>query len=135
MTTFFKDIDAALDARLNTMVGLPSVAWPNKKFEPTLETLYLRPTNLQGETVPVTNEDMTVGVYQIDVFAESGNGNATVVAMADTITDHFKHGTEMVSNSIIVESKTVKINNINNDDNGWIHLAVEVEYFSFTARR
>jgi len=137
--SFFLDISAALDIRLNAMSGLPAVAWENKKFTPAVGTIYIRPTLLTGDSIPQTvgstGRDLNIGIYQIDVFGEAGQGKNEVITMADTIADHFKHGTQMTYNGSTVEVKTVSQRQAVNNTDGWYQAIVEITYFSFTARR
>ena len=135
----FLDISAALDAHLNTMVGLPPVAWENRSYTPVVGTLYVRPTNLQGVTVASSQsaskgQDVTIGVYQIDVFAEAGEGKNDAVTMADTIADQFKMDTELTYNSRLVRVASVSRGAANTDD-GWYQIPVEVVYNAYSARR
>lgn len=134
-STSFLDISAALDEHLNLMVGVPPVAWPNHKYEPVEDTLYLRPTNLQGETIPVTDRDQTTGIYQIDIFSPSGEGKNEAVVMSDTVADRFKQNITFTYGGVTVEVKSVSRATISNNENGWSHLMIEVEYYSFTVRR
>ena len=46
MATFFNDIQAALDNRLNGLSGSYSIAWPNIPFEPQAGSTFLRPNFL-----------------------------------------------------------------------------------------
>jgi len=135
MSTHFLDLSAALDARLDAMVGKPPIAWENKKYEPVNGTLYIRPTNLQGETVAMTERDKTVGIYQVDIFSPSGAGKNEALVMSDLIADQFKPGTLMTYNSKTVEAQKASRAVISNDDNGWVHIMIEIEYYSYTARR
>jgi len=135
-SSIFLDISAALDSRLSVMTGLPPVAWESDKYEPVKDTLYLRPTNIQGDTIAVTNnQDQTIGVYQIDVFAPAGKGKNESVLMADIIANHFKQDTKMSYIDQGVTVKSVSRNNISPDDNGWIHIAINVTYYAFSDRR
>ena len=81
MSNVFANISGALDTHLDDMVGRPPVAWENKKYAPTIGELYLRPVNMQGETVAITSEqDETVGVYEIEIFAPANEGKEESVA-------------------------------------------------------
>ena len=133
------DISAALDAHLNTMVGLPPVAWENRSYTPVVGTLYVRPTNLQGVTIASSQsaskgQDVTIGVYQIDVFAEAGEGKNDAVTMADTIADQFKMDTELTYNSRLVRVASVSRGTANTAD-GWYQIPVEIVYNAYSARR
>lgn len=140
-SSVFTDISAALEGHLAAMPFtlpevMPPVAWENKPFEPVKDTLFLRPTNLQGETVAVTHDqDETLGVYQIDIFAPAGDGKFAVVDMADKIADHFKQDTSMMYLSQRVRVQNVSRGKIETDDNGWVRLNIDVRYYAFSDRR
>ncbi len=136
--TVFYDISSALDTRLSTMVGVPPIAQENKPYNPTKGSLYIRATNIPGDTVQASlgdnGEDRTIGIYQIDVFAEAGKGRKAAEQMADNIASHFKRGTDMSYNSRIVTVTTVqRRQGINNE--GWYQIPVEIVYRSTTAAR
>lgn len=135
----FLDISAALDTQLNAMAGLPPVAWENREYTPVVGTLYLRPTNLQGVTIASSQsdakgQDVTIGVYQIDVFAEADKGKNEAVVMADTIADQFKMDTELTYNSRLVRVVSVSRGAANTAD-GWYQIPVEIVYNAYSARR
>ena len=139
MSTSFLDISAALDQQLNAMAGLPDVAWDNFEYEPALGVSYLRPTLIPGDTLPDTiganGEDLSIGIYQIDIFTEAGEGKNAGMVLADLIGDQFKHGTQITYNGVTVEIKSVSVKvSINNKD-GWYQMPVEIVYYSFNVRR
>lgn len=137
--SIFLDISAALDTQLNTMSGLPPVAWENRGYTPVVGTLYIRPTLISGDVVQATlgdaGTDMNVGIYQVDIFAEAGKGKNEALVMADKIADQFKRGTDLTYNSRTVRvrnvSRQVGINNVD----GWFQVIVEISYISFTEAR
>lgn len=135
MSTVFRDISAALDKHLNDMVGKPAIAWPNDEYSPVKGTLYARPTNLQGQTFAETENDRTNGIYQIDVFAPSGEGKAEAQTMADLIADRFKQDTEITYNSQTVRIQTCSMSNVSNTDQGWYQIMIEAQYYCFSVRR
>lgn len=139
MSTIFLDISAALDSRLNTMSNLPPVQWENRTYKPINGVLYLRVTNLSGNTIvstigTTTSTDETIGVYQIDIFAPLGGGKNESVTMGDMIADHFKRGTQMLYNGVQVEAKNVRINP-GRSAHGWYHIPIDIEYFSHNGAR
>lgn len=136
--SIFGDIQAALDTRLNSLSGSPSIAWENTSYTPTLGTLYLRPTMLPAESIPATlstsGTDENTGIYQIDIFAEAGTGYSEIVTMADAIADHFKPVTELTYNSRTVRCIKAFRSSAQTID-GWYQIPVEISYLSFTAKR
>lgn len=136
----FLDISYTLNARLNAMASLPPVAWENSnEYKPVIGTLYLRPTVIPGDvfqsSLGENGQDQNVGIYQIDVFAESGEGYNDAIVMADLIANHFKRGTTLTYNN-----RTVRIRNTSrqvgiNSNDGWYQVPVEIPYISFTTPR
>jgi len=136
MSVFFYII-AALDGNLNTMSGLPSVAWPNKKFKPVQGTLFVRPTLLPADTITATiglGSDLSSGIYQIDVFSPADEGKNEAFTMADTIAEQFKRDKELTYNGRTIVLQGVSHRSIGNAD-GWFHLSVDVVYYAYTAKR
>lgn len=135
MSTALLDISAALDSHLNTMAGLPPVAWENLKYESILGTLYLRPTNIRGDTYAETEKDINIGIYMIDIFSEAGQGRNESIVMADLLSDRFKIDTEVTYNGVTVRIESVSCGSGLVLDDGWYQLPVSINYYSFTARR
>lgn len=137
--SIFLDISAALDSQLNNMTDLPPVAWENKDYSPVIGTLYLRPTLIAGEVVQATlgdnGTDSNTGIYQVDVFAESGKGKNAALVMADKIADQFKRGTDLIYNGRTVRTRNVSRQVGANSADGWYHLIVEISYIAFTEAR
>lgn len=110
MATHFNDIQAALDARLNTLSSQYDIAWPNTVFEPEANQTFLSPSFLPAESVQASlgseGKDEFNGIYQIDVVYPAGTGRSTI---PDTIADHFKRGTVLSYNSINVRVRSVSV--------------------------
>lgn len=138
MSTVFKDIQAALDTRLNSLSGSPSIAWENMPFTPTQGTLYLRPTFLPADSIPATlsasGTDEHMGIYQIDIFVEAGKGKGEAITQADAIADHFKPVTELTYNSKTVRCIKVARASAQTVD-GWYQIPIEISYLAFTTKR
>ena len=136
MASHFLDIAAALDGHLEDMVGSPPVSWQNVEFTPTIGTTYIRPTLMPGDSVPETfDDDMNIGVYQIDIFVEAGASKVALYEMADTLADRFKVDTQLTYNGVTVQIKTVSQKAAINNDDGWYQMPIEIVYYAFTARR
>ncbi len=137
------DTSAALDGHLSAMIGIPAlIEFENQGNQnPIVGQLYLRATNLQGSTVIDTTGDttigteLTIGVYQIDIYSESGKGKNESMVMADLLADRFKIDTTIDYNS--AEVRVVEANrgtSFNNPD-GWYQSIVEIVYESRNLRR
>ena len=135
----YGDIDKALVSHLNSMVGLPAVAWENKYYTPVNGTTYIRPTHLTGEvyqaTLGANGTDGNIGIYQIDIFIKSGSGRSEAVNMADTIANHFKRGTYLTYNNRTLRTKNISRDVGTNTNDGWFKISVTISYLAFTEAR
>jgi len=110
------EVNAALEQRLASMAGLPSVAWPNVKFEPVPSAPYFRVFNNMG--IPVRwgiadgDSIVAVGTFQIDVCVPKGNGAGVAMGYADAIRNHFPTGLELTTATngykVRVETRTTQ---------------------------
>lgn len=87
----YTNLQIALESKLNTISGSPSIAWPNTEFTPTHGTLYLEPMLL-----PITSNLETLndyhryaGIYQINVSVPVEKGTATLNLWLDRVHDLF----------------------------------------------
>lgn len=99
-------IRAALTARLQTLSGLPSVAWENVAFTPVPSVTYLAPALLPGEPfqaeIGPSGQNWHLGVYQVSIFAPKNVGVGALNTLRDAIVTHFKRGTTMTSGAVTV---------------------------------
>lgn len=138
--TVFNDIEAALNARLDSLAGSTDVAWQNDQYKPVLGTSYLRPTVLPAETFGATigpssvGSDNNSGIYQIDIFTKAGVGGAASRTLADSIADHFKPGTELTYNSQL--TRCISVSQLSPiEGKGWYHRPIEIRYLAITIKR
>jgi hypothetical protein len=132
----FTDISAALDSHTNDL-SLPT-AWENSGYEPTIGTLYIRPTILPANTfqagLGASGLDDNFGIYQIDIFSEAGKGKGAAIIKADVIANAFKRGTVLTYNGV-----SVRLGNVSRGsgsrDGAWFVLPVFINYQSFTQAR
>ena len=135
MSTFFNDIQAAFDTKLGQSVSSP-IAYPNIPYEPSADTVYVRPTFLPAETnqasLGATGKDETNGVYQIEVVVPRGSGRPQTV---DAIADAFKRGTVLTYNGVKVRVRSVSIGVALVTDAAWYSVPVSVNFQTFTEAR
>jgi hypothetical protein len=105
MSSTFLDISSALDSRMAGITTHP-IAWENTVYVPVVGSAYLRPSIL-----PVSSEqsglgdsglDEHLGIYQVDVYSEAGKGRRGAELDADDVADHFKRGTSLTYNGVVV---------------------------------
>jgi hypothetical protein len=135
MATHFNDIQAALDARLNTLSGGYDIAWPNTVFEPQANQTFLSPSFLPAESVQASlgsgGKDETSGIYQIDVVYPAGTGRSTI---PDSVADHFKRGTVLSYNGVNVRIRSVSISPALTE--GAFHFVpISVDFYTYTDAR
>ena len=134
MSTYFNDMQAALDTHLDSMDSTP-IAWPNVPYEPSAGTVFLRPNFLPTETVQAslgsTGKDETNGIYQVDVVFPRGSGRTT---LTDTIADHFKRGTVLTYNGTSLRVRSVSMGPAILDG-AWNFVPVSIDVQTYTGAR
>ena len=134
MSTYFNDIQAALDTRLNSLTGGHNIGW---EFTPAdfNGANYLRPTFLpaavEQASLGDTGKDLYNGLYQVDVFFRKGTGRSTI---PDEIGDHFKRGTILTYNGISLRVLAVSIESSSTEDNYHV-VPVTINWEVFTPPR
>jgi len=131
----FTEIQAALDGRLATLAPAPPIAWENVRYTPTEGTTYLRPTNLPGAFSAVGmasgDTERTTGIYQIDVFAPSGDGPGAALAQADAVAAHFPKFLRLTRGNTAVTLGVPAIEPAL-PRGAWLQVAVVIPYDAFT---
>jgi len=127
----FSEIQAALDARLAGLSGLPPVAWENVNYEPTEGDAWIRPTNLpsgaQSVGIATGQSIRTRGFYQIDIFTPAGNGPGAALTLADQIADHFSYGLRLTRGGSVAVLGT-PVQDPASASGAWFRVAVIVPY-------
>lgn len=106
MASIYDDIRAALETTLNSVSGLPSVAWENVPFNPTTGQSYVKPRLLPTRREPAVrglNPQMYYqGVFRVDCYVPEGAGPGAGDDLADKIIDAFEATTDVSYGSTIV---------------------------------
>jgi hypothetical protein len=124
------NIQIALDSRLNTLTGLPDVAWSNTNYKPSKGTTWLRPTLLPAASTSATfaGKDRHQGIYQVDIFVSKDNGLKPMYDLADAIRSHF-HKQTLTESDDKVYIDVVSLANYDRVES-WFMGSVEINYFS-----
>ncbi len=107
-------IRIALESRLNSIAGAPSIAWENVQFTPTPGTAYQACYILRAEPDNATIGDSFFrerGIFHINLFYPVGNGANAAELMASSIRSAFSRGTTLTSG-------TTKVNITNTPEVG-----------------
>jgi hypothetical protein len=95
------EINAAIETRLNTLVGKPDIAWPNVAYEPDPTSSYFIPFIIPGIPVKIGVADSDLFIassnYNITICTPKGNGAKTAIDYADLIKQHFPVGLELTT--------------------------------------
>lgn len=95
----YAEIQAALDAQLATVTGLPELQRENTRLNRggRATTPFTRATFLPGQATQLTVGQNGVnrysGLYQVDLFYPMDTGAATINAMADSVLAAFPRAT------------------------------------------
>tara|TARA_R110000824_G_scaffold96537_4_gene231128 strand:+ start:5322 stop:5735 length:414 start_codon:yes stop_codon:yes gene_type:complete len=105
MSSDFLDISSALDGHMNGITSYP-IAWENTVYTPIIGGNYFRPSILPASTEQAglgsAGLDEHIGIYQVDVYTEAGKGRRGAEFNADAVADHFKRGTSLTYNGVVV---------------------------------
>lgn len=128
--SFFQDVHAALDTRLNALAGGTTIAWENTGHVPVKGTEYIRPTLLMAPSSLLDMDDlqMNVGIYQIDLFYPLGVGAGALLTKADAIYDHFKADLTLVSNGVTVYIKEISRTTSARREEAWFMASIEINF-------
>lgn len=106
MASIYDDIRAALESTLNSVTGLPSIAWENVQFNPTTGQSYVKPRLIPTRREPAvrgTNPQMYYqGIFRVDCYVPEGAGPAAGDDLADKVIDAFEAATDVSYGGTIV---------------------------------
>lgn len=130
-----KAIRNALNARLNTLASLPSVAWENIAFTPKTTETHLRVNFLPAPTRPAANHksamDFESGVYQIDVYSPQDQGPNPASDVAESIRQHFSRGSTLVNSGITINIEATPSMTLNDREGGFWRVRLTVPWFAY----
>lgn len=111
MADYTPSIRKALEVKLNSVTGIPTIAWENIKFTPTTGTSFVRPYFLPVSRRPASRGlnpyQLYTGVFSVNVYCASGNGPNSADDFSALIIDDFEATTDILFNidtSAIVNS-------------------------------
>ncbi len=124
------DIQNALNTKLDSLSGLPTIYWQNTSKEPIQGTNFIRATLLPaaGRLLTLNNENEHIGIYQVDIFTKINNGTSQALLLADIIREGFLRQS-LITNTTIVHIQNISMSQAQRDESWW-HMFVEINYFS-----
>lgn len=106
MASIYDNIRAALETKLSTVSGVPSIGWENLQFSPTTGQAYVKPRLLPTRREPAVrglNPQMYYqGVFRVECYVPEGNGPAAGDDLADKVIDAFEAATDVSYSGTIV---------------------------------
>ena len=106
MARIYDDIRAALEVKLSTVAGVPSIGWENAQFSPTTGQPYVKPRLMPTRREPAvrgTNPQMYYqGIFRIECYVPEGAGPSAGDDLADKIINAFEATTDVSQGSTIV---------------------------------
>jgi hypothetical protein len=127
------NIELALHTRLATLSGSPSIEWPNTHFNPTENTLFLRPTILPSDTSLSTlaGVEEHKGIYQVDVFVPLEKGVSALHTLLDGIDSLFKGNKTLTAGGDTIFIQAVSRGRTERQESWYVGF-VEVNYLSYS---
>lgn len=106
MASIYDEIRVALETKLSTITGIPSIAWENVSFTPTTGQPYVKPRLIPTVREPAVRglnpQIYYQGLFRVDCFVPEGLGPAAADDLADKIIDAFEATTDLTNGSTIV---------------------------------
>jgi hypothetical protein len=128
-------IRSALDVALSGYQA-SNVAWENSEFEPTVGTSWLRPTFMPAEPEQAdlgdSGRNRLTGIYQVSVFAPTGEGAGEAESKAEDLVTYFKRGKTFVSGGVTVRVRRAW-RSAAAQEADWYHVPVSVMWFAYAA--
>lgn len=127
----------ALAYHMSQLVFSPSipVAWPNVAFVPPASNKWIRFHEIPAQTLPLSVDDRGAnqhqGLAQISVFWPLNTGLVQPNEIASSIISHFKRGTRISRESIVVEITQASRSAALYEDR--VMIPVTINYRSFIA--
>ncbi len=128
----FTNIEVALHTRLATLSASPPVQWPNTRYQPIENTIYLRPTVLPASTTLNTLAGMEhhIGIYQVDVFVPLEKGISTLDSWLDAIQSLFKSNKTLTATDVVFVQAVSRSPAVR--DEAWYTGFVEINYICYS---
>ena len=129
----YKDLQAALETRLNTLSGLPEVAWENNAFTPVQGTSFFRAilSPAAGDSITQDRLQLNTGLFTVEIFVPSEKGTSVLNTFVDAVYDHFT-----AVNTVTSGSTEVSLTGINKTlstrDEAWFKGGIEIQYMVYS---
>ena len=94
--SFFEDIRAAIEQRLNANWSTTDIAWDNVEYNPTANTAFIRLIVDEADTRQITLSNNSpchraIGLIHIMIMVPTNTGTATARGYADSLADIYRN--------------------------------------------
>ena len=130
----FKNIQLALDTRLNELTGGLPIAWENVNYTPVAGRAWLRPTLINSDSQTICMGDgnqSNPGIYRVDAFYPVGNGSGLVLEKLDQIFEHFKSQPILLAGTTTVWIRNVSVLPRVVEETSWFMGSVNINFASY----
>ena len=128
----FIDTELAFEIRLKSITNIPSIAWPNVKFEPIIGTPFIVPTlsKTTTELYTLNGPNQYKGFYQIDIYTPLNKGVKQMYDIADSIKTAFEANRTLTSNGQSVLVQEIDPPEYVRED-AWFRGIISIHYISY----
>lgn len=96
----FPQIEAALETRLQGIVGIPDIAWENLGYEPQQGTTYVEPYHIPTDREPATRGNLFrtryQGVFRVECVVASNGGTGPARDLTSLVINAFEANTDIL---------------------------------------
>jgi hypothetical protein len=139
MASIYEEIRGALELKLSTVAGIPSIAYENVSFTPTTGQAFVQPRFIpvsrrpaaRGLNPPIRYD----GVLRVFCYAPEGEGPSAADLLANKVIEAFEATTDI---AFTKGGKTIHVSiDYAERDNGfvetpWYYVAVNIGWYIYT---
>ena len=122
-------IRAALETKLASMSGLPSVSWENRPFSPSTGSSFLKPMFILVNRRPAVRGrnpyQLYNGVFSLDVYCPNGKGPGIADGIASNLINEFEATTDILYDMVQAELVTPSEYNLLDEED---RVSVRIDY-------
>jgi len=136
-------VERALEARLTAVspgaaIASTLIAGENSLFDPSSLPQWYRGTHIPGDSmaseIGSTAQNQTIGIFQVDIFDQKGNGKAWAKGEADRVAECYKRGTVLTDTTT---GQTLLINSASpgpgDEEDEYYRVPVKIEWIAYMA--
>lgn len=99
MSDIYQTIESALDATLQSITGIPSIAFENVEFDKDADSTFIEPVFIPTERIPavrgINPQVRYQGLYRVEINTPRGIGKGSANVIASKIISAFKETTSI----------------------------------------